>query len=117
MPEEERPGTVIVAIVTDGLENASKEWQGFQVKELVEQQQRDYSWVFTYLGANQDAISVAHHIGINPSAALTYGTADVAAMSASLGNYGPRPSVHRLGVAVLDGVGGGHAGRAGGGRS
>ena len=87
MPEEERPGTVIVAIVTDGLENASKEWQGFQVKELVEQQQRDYSWVVTYLGANQDAISVAHHIGINPSAALTYGTADVAAMATSLSGY------------------------------
>ena len=87
MPEEERPGTVIVAIVTDGLENASKEWQGFQVKELIEQQQRDYSWVVTYLGANQDAISVAHHIGINPSAALTYGTADVAAMATSLSGY------------------------------
>jgi hypothetical protein len=87
MPEEERPGTVLVAIVTDGLENASKEWQGFQVKELIEQQQRDYSWVVTYLGANQDAISVAHHIGINPSAALTYGTADVAAMATSLSGY------------------------------
>lgn len=87
MPEEERPGTVLVAIVTDGLENASKEWTGAAVKALVEQQTADYSWTFTYLGANQDAISVAHHIGINPSAALTYGTADVAAMATSLSGY------------------------------
>lgn len=87
MPEDERPGNVIVAIVTDGLENASREWTGAAVKALVEQQQFDYSWMVTYLGANQDAISVAHHIGVNPSAALTYGTADVGAMAASLGNY------------------------------
>jgi hypothetical protein len=87
MPEEERPGQVIVAIVTDGLENASHEWTGAAVKALVEQQTFTYSWTFTYLGANQDADSVAHHIGINPSAALTYNPANVGAMASSLSGY------------------------------
>ena len=38
LPEDQRPGTVIVAIMTDGLENASKEWTGAAIKALVEQQ-------------------------------------------------------------------------------
>ena len=38
LPEAERPGTVIVAIMTDGLENASKEWTRPAIKALVEQQ-------------------------------------------------------------------------------
>ncbi len=36
LPEEERPGTVVVAIMTDGLENASKEWNGAAIKALVD---------------------------------------------------------------------------------
>ena len=38
LPEGQRPGTVIVAIMTDGLENASKEWTGASIKALVSQQ-------------------------------------------------------------------------------
>ena len=38
LPESQRPGTVIVAIMTDGLENASKEWTGASIKALVSQQ-------------------------------------------------------------------------------
>jgi hypothetical protein len=44
MHEDTRPGKVLVAIVTDGHENASREYTGAQVKELIETQQRDYNW-------------------------------------------------------------------------
>ena len=36
-PEHERPGTVVVAVMTDGFENASREWTHASIKALVEQ--------------------------------------------------------------------------------
>lgn len=48
MPEEHRPGTVIVGIMTDGHENASKEWTRAAVKKLIEEQENQYDWTFSY---------------------------------------------------------------------
>jgi hypothetical protein len=87
MPEDERPGKVIVAIVTDGMENASKDFTGPQVKALIEQQREVYSWDVLYLGANQDAVAVAQSMGIHADSALTYTTTNVGAMSESLRGY------------------------------
>ena len=58
LPEEQRPGTVIVAIMTDGLENASKEWTYPAIKAVITEQESTYNWQFLYLGADQDAIEV-----------------------------------------------------------
>src|SRR5690606_11446494 len=49
LPEEQRPGTVIVAVMTDGHENASKEWTHPAIKALVEQQTNAYRWQFLYM--------------------------------------------------------------------
>ncbi|PWN01289.1 hypothetical protein DJ010_19195 [Nocardioides silvaticus] len=73
LPEDERPGTVIVAIMTDGLENASREWTHPAIKALVEQQVRDYAWQFQYMGADQDAIEVGTSLGVSAAASVTYG--------------------------------------------
>ncbi|MBP6997212.1 MAG: VWA domain-containing protein [Phycicoccus sp.] len=72
LPEDARPGTVIVAIVTDGLENASREWTRPAIKALIEHQSRGYSWQFLYLGADQDAVEVGTGMGIPADRALTY---------------------------------------------
>ena len=72
LPEDRRPGTVVVAIMTDGLENASKEWTGAAVKALVEQQTKDYGWTFLYMGADQDAVEVGGALGIDRDLAVTY---------------------------------------------
>jgi len=86
MPESERPGTVIVAIMTDGLENASKEWTGPAIKALVEQQTTAYGWTFMYMGADQDAIEVGESLGIARAHAVTYGrTKSAAAMATASG--------------------------------
>jgi len=58
------------AIVTDGLENASKEFTRDQVKQMIQHQEEHYNWQFTYLGANQDAFSEAAHIGIKRDSAV-----------------------------------------------
>jgi len=63
-PEEDRPGKVIFFIITDGMENSSKEYKHQQIKEMVELQQNVYKWEFIFLGANMDAFSVGDSIGI-----------------------------------------------------
>ena len=64
MPEEGRPALVMVAIVTDGYENASKKVTTAQVREKIEHQRNKYAWRFDYLGANQDPFAVAASMGI-----------------------------------------------------
>lgn len=75
LPEDQRPGLVIVGIMTDGLENSSQEWTHAGIKALIEQQEQGYNWVFHYLGANQDAIEVGAHLGVRSDSSLTYSPA------------------------------------------
>ncbi|MUL49118.1 VWA domain-containing protein [Mycobacterium sp. CBMA293] len=69
--EGDRPGTVVVAIMTDGLENASTEWHRPDIKSLVEQQ-TSAGWEFLYLGADQDAVEVGKGLGVKEEQAVTY---------------------------------------------
>ena len=57
---------VVVTIITDGMENASKEYSGPAVKQLVEELKKE-GWTFTYMGANQNATEVAFNISIRNS--------------------------------------------------
>jgi hypothetical protein len=79
MPEDARPGTVIVGIMTDGLENASREFTYAMVKAMIEQQEHVYGWTFMYMGANQDAIEVGASLGVARDRSLTYAGPKVAA--------------------------------------
>ena len=67
-----RPGLVVFVIVTDGQENASREFTRAKIKEMIEHQQSVYKWQFTYLGANQDAFAEAGNMGIPKSATTNY---------------------------------------------
>ena len=73
MNESDRPGLVVVVIVTDGIENASHEFTKSQIKSMIERQTKDYNWQFTYLGANQDAFGEARGLGIDDDATVLYG--------------------------------------------
>lgn len=85
LEEDQRPGQVVVVILTDGEENASKEWKKAALKKLIEEQTTKYGWVFLFLGANQDAVFAGGEIGIQRDYALTYdvGSMDAAVASAS----------------------------------
>lgn len=80
LPEHERPGTVIVGIMTDGQENASREMSHSQIKTLIERQTNDYNWRFLYMGADQDAIEVGASIGVSADHSMTYTRGRVGAM-------------------------------------
>lgn len=80
LPEEQRPGVVIVGIMTDGLENSSRELTHAHVKTMIERQTTEFGWQFLYLGADQDAIEVGASIGVPAQQSMTYGRGRVAAM-------------------------------------
>ena len=68
---KERKIVHIVCIITDGLENASKEYNGQTVKKLVEDL-RKQGWTFTYMGANQDSVEVAFTLSIRNARNFDY---------------------------------------------
>ena len=62
-PKVAEEDKVLVTIVTDGYENASKEYNSISIKALVEEM-KSKGWVFAYIGANQDEKQVAATISI-----------------------------------------------------
>lgn len=54
---------VLVTIITDGKENASTKYNSESIKALVDRLDQA-GWVFTYIGANQDAAYEANSMGI-----------------------------------------------------
>ena len=86
-PEDDRPGKVIVVVVTDGYENASRDWTRDKVKALVEQQQDEWNWTFVFLGANMDAISEGGALGVSAGSSMTYDTAHASQTFGSLSTY------------------------------
>jgi len=72
MSPSARPDKVIMVIITDGEENASREKTYQQVCDMVNHQRDKYGWEFIYLGANQDAIKVGQSIGVLPQFSGTY---------------------------------------------
>lgn len=75
MPEEERPGVVIVIITTDGHENASKEFKLDQINEMITHQKNVYDWRFMFLAADQDAFAASDAMGIDRGSSLAYASA------------------------------------------
>lgn len=63
--KDERTAAVIVTVITDGMENASKEYSGKAIKALVDKMKEEYGWNFSYIGTNQDVESVASNLSIS----------------------------------------------------
>jgi Mg-chelatase subunit ChlD len=78
MREEER---VAFVIVTDGLENASREYSREAVRKLLERLQTEKNWLVLYLGANQDAFAEGATRGVAAAHAMDY---DVQHMPAAM---------------------------------
>lgn len=62
---------VLVTIITDGYENASREFDGRSIKKLVDQL-KEKGWVFAYIGTNQDVDAVADDMGIRSRMSYEY---------------------------------------------
>jgi len=62
--EAARPGGVVVLVITDGQENASKGFTQREVLKMVEHQSARYKWQFLYLGSDLSTAKDAANIGM-----------------------------------------------------
>jgi hypothetical protein len=72
---------VLVTILTDGMENASKEYNGLAIKKLVDELSLQ-NWTFTYIGANQNEVEFAATISITNTMSFQANEADMKKMFA-----------------------------------
>lgn len=92
LDEDDRPGKVIILVVTDGRENSSHEYNAETVKALVTKQRDEFQWEFIFLGtAEADAFTAGDNMGFARGSTMTFAgersaeTMNVA--SAYLGDY------------------------------
>lgn len=57
-------GAAAVTIITDGYENASREYSGKAIKDLIERYKNE-GWMFAYIGADHDVEAVAAQMSID----------------------------------------------------
>ena len=100
-PESERPSKVIIAILTDGLENASSQFSMAEINQHIVHQTEKYQWEFLFLGANQDAIATAAQMGIQAHNSATF-VADDDDLKAGSGAFAAKISARRRQVARCD---------------
>lgn len=63
---------VVFVIITDGYENASREFRGDAIKKMIETVEKDKGWKFIYMGANQDAVKTGSMFGMKAANSVTY---------------------------------------------
>lgn len=95
LPEPARPSKVIFVIVSDGMENASREFSEQQVEYMKTHQEERYGWQFSYMGCKQDAVKEAQKsLGIQGASALTY-AASALGISLAFDSLGERTKSYR----------------------
>ena len=62
--KDNEDASAVVTILSDGMENASREWNGAAVKKLIEQL-KDEGWSFSYMGSAHDVKGVTINLSID----------------------------------------------------
>lgn len=88
---------VIVQIITDGGENASKEYSSAQVKTMIEHAQAN-GWQILFLAANQDAFATSQNLGIYASNVANYSATAKGTMNAYEGTSSYASSLRSMGA-------------------
>jgi len=70
--EARRADKVMIVIITDGMENASREYTYHRIMDMIDRQKSRYGWEFLFLGANIDAVATAAKFGISSDRAANY---------------------------------------------
>lgn len=70
--QEEQAEKVMFVITTDGMENASCEYDYAKIRKMLSFQKEKFGWEFIFLGANIDAVATAKNFGISEDRAVNY---------------------------------------------
>jgi hypothetical protein len=84
---KEADARCVLAVMTDGLENASREHTKESVKALLDRKQKEEGWLVLYLGADHNAWEQAHGLGLRAGNVAAF---DKGAMLASISSAGSR---------------------------
>lgn len=71
LSEDQRPDRVVVLVITDGEENASKEYTFDKIKEMVKHQETNYQWQFVFIGTDIDSIKEGNSRGVMNTASFS----------------------------------------------
>jgi hypothetical protein len=77
----------VLAVMTDGLENASREYTKETLKALLDRKQKEEGWLVLYLGAGHDAWAQASAIGLHAGNVAAF---DKQAVGASMAAFSAR---------------------------
>lgn len=70
--EEDRPHKTLFVIITDGYENASRQYTYRDVKAMISKEQEKYGWEFIFLGADIDVAKEAESLGIREDRSVCF---------------------------------------------
>ena len=62
--KDDENATAVVTVITDGLENASREWSGKALRDLIERLKEE-GWTFSYMGSCHDVEEVTRRLSID----------------------------------------------------
>jgi hypothetical protein len=70
--EDERPSRVVMVVITDGQENASREFRKDQIEKMIKEKQEKATWQFVFLSADLNAIGDALASGVRAASTLVH---------------------------------------------
>jgi hypothetical protein len=70
--EDERPSRVVMVVITDGQENASREFRKDQIEKMIKEKQEKATWQFVFLSADLNAIGDALASGVRAASTLAH---------------------------------------------
>jgi len=88
-----KPEKVIVVVMTDGMENASRNFTKRDIRARIEHQEGKYGWEFIFAGADMDVVGEANLLGVKVANTMSWDkTADgvrnfYGAVGATVSNY------------------------------
>ncbi|WP_303680826.1 vWA domain-containing protein, partial [Pelodictyon luteolum] len=71
LPEAERPGNIMVAVITDGEENSSREFRKEQIEKMIKAKTAG-GWTFIFLSADLNAVHDAVRLGFHQESSIPF---------------------------------------------
>jgi hypothetical protein len=94
MPTHETPDRIIFVVITDGKENASREFGRTQVNAMIERKQNTDGWQIAFLSADLGAIGEAVNLGVSTDTVMAFDKTAMG-MTTSWNSVSSRVSAYR----------------------
>ena len=72
MVAKNRPGKIVMVIVTDGHENASREFRKDQIEKMIREKEAEMDWQFVFLSSDLDGINDAMESGFTHGKSMRF---------------------------------------------